>query len=215
MAFRTNKAIYYHILKTGGTWVREAMLASTDSFKSLKRFGGRKKFGLAGAHVVPDHIEKRYDVDDLFSFAFVRNPLDWYKSFWAQRDDEGIKYREKADRSGNMFPLDVLWARRFQRFIFKILTIYPNGFLTELYKLYVGEDGKRLDFVGRQENLRSDLITALTLAGEKFDAKKIMNLERVNVSASKDKYKNAFTLDKGLEKELLKNEKWILDTFYK
>ncbi len=80
----------------------------------------------------------------------------------------------------------------------------------------MGKDGKALDFIGKQENLREDLIRALTLAGETFDKKKIMKVKRVNISSGSIFFtkNNLLDINDHLAKELDENEKWIIDTFY-
>jgi hypothetical protein len=164
-------------------------------------------FWLKREHTIPNDV-KDIDKKGLFSFAFVRKPLAWYRSYWAHRNRKGYVLIPK-------FPLDFLWDSSFENFITNVLKTYPYGFLTDIYKCYVGEDGKALSFVGKQENLREDLIKALTLAGEKFDKQVINTLKKFNTTPLEKGHDKLFDIDEGIEQNLVKKEKWIMNTFYK
>jgi len=224
MAFRTDKVIFYHIPKTGGRWVKAAMIYAGVPYRRAKYYYGTDRkppkelvkahaLRLKREHETPLGVLNE-DKDKLFSFTFVRRPLTWYKSFWAHRMlADGIEGRM---RMTNSFPLDWIWDGNFEKFIANVLRKYPDGFLTDVFRLYVGKDGKALDFIGKQENLREDLIRALTLAGETFDKKKIMKVKRVNISSGSIFFtkNNLLDINDHLAKELDENEKWIIDTFY-
>lgn len=113
------------------------------------------------------------------------------------------------------FPPDQVWDDDFQTFVLKLIEQHPNGFITRLYQCYVGQDCNEVDFIGRQENLRPDLITALETASESFDSGVIQTLHRYNVSASGRKLKTMCVLDSRTEQLVLDTEKWVLDTFYR
>ncbi len=201
MGFKTKKSIFYHIPKTGGIFVKEAMRHSGAVYDRTRRiYRATHKFGLKREHTIPDDV-KDIDKEGRFSFAFVRKPFEWYRSFWAHRNREGFVLVPK-------FPLDFLWDKNFETFITNVIKTYPDGFLTDIYKCYVGEDGKALDFVGRQENLREDLIKALTLAGEEFNEKRIRTIKKFNTTASEE------VLNERIKQVLMEKEKWITDTFY-
>ena len=78
MGATTPKTIFFHLPRTGGTWVEA----------SLKRaFGGRYDKVCVdagwdleenGIHISPRKLAKV----NKFSFTFVRHPLAWYKSFY-------------------------------------------------------------------------------------------------------------------------------------
>lgn len=212
MAFRTNKTIFYHIPKTGGIWVRKALKLSVG--KCVKMHGHpNQKFNLTGGHAAP-LIIKNVNVDNprVFSFAFVRNPLTWYQSFWAHRMLKKVKLQKN---NSHAFPLDKLLDRDFERFIFRVLKKYPKGFVTELFQCYVGKDGKALNSVGKQENLTKDLIKVLRLAGEKFDQQIMKNLERKNTAASRKEFDGQLKISENYHRQLMNQERWVLDTFYK
>jgi len=205
MAFRTKRTIFYHIPKTGGQWVKKAILESTGG---LERVPGKyitdevKSLRLLGSHQIPATV--RHD-ESLFSFAFVRHPLSWYRSFWASR------FEDSLDKP---FLISWLWDKNPEEFIRNVIRKYPRGFLTKVYRYYVGKDCNRLDFVGRQEYLADDLILALKLGRENFDEDKIKKLERINIAGTKSKYRDSFKISIAVEKSLLDSERWIINNYY-
>ncbi len=169
MALILPHSIFFHIPKTGGTWVREAI----------------KRAGIPTLEIGDWHYEL-YDlhqwcaqislspavVQQKFTFAFVRNPLDWYPSYWAFRQTHGWPKGELTPcRSNN-----------FEQFMWNVIWRFP-GYLSNLYTRYLGPLPGVLNFVGRREILGEDLITALTLAGEQFDLDAIRSTPPANVGA--------------------------------
>lgn len=212
MAFRTNKCIFYHIPKTGGMWVREALEQSVPSFSRVKEYQSRHKYGLVRGHKTPKMVLSG-DINNkkLYSFTFVRHPYSWYKSYWAYR----IVYGSDLQIPGKIvdFPLEPLWCEDFEKFTKAVLRAYPDGILSKIYQCYVGKDGLALDFIGKQENLVDDLILALTLAEEDFDADKIKNTNKVNLSGSMQRFSDVKLTEK-TKRRLMETESWILKTFY-
>lgn len=208
MALKTKKSIFYHIPKTGGTWVRKVM--SLNKMGERETLGtGSHPLGLERKHTTPEFTSDE-DKEGLFSYAFVRNPLGWYKSFWNFRmDREGGPLVRKA-QVYNKFIIDECWDDDFNKFIDNVIERVPNGFVTQLYKYYLGEDGNDLDFVGRQETLNKDLLIALKLAGEEVDESIINGLKPRNTSAMYCEEIKQETFFK-----ILEVEKWVMNKFYK
>lgn len=208
MIAKSDKFIFYHIPKTGGVWVYEAIKQAGIKTKKPHRSGFKNCLNLYAHHAIPDGISKDLnDKKNLFSFCFVRKPLGWFQSFWC--------YRKKHRRIKNKgVTLNDLWVDDYEEFISRVIEKYPEGFLTKMYKYYVGENLKKVDFIGRQENLKNDLIKALTLAGESFNKKAINNLGRMNVSGGYKKYGRLARLSGKTAGKILKIEKWVLNNFY-
>lgn len=209
MALKTKKSIFYHIPKTGGRFV-EKCISLIDTEK-VARFiwyvdgiHATHPFGLFKKHTVPADIREE-DKKGLFAYTFVRHPVSWYKSFFSFRVKGGGQKKMGRDQVPDLrFPLDRYWDSNFDKFMKNVLRAFPKGFLTRLYQYYVGE----MDFIGRMENLREDLIRALILAREDFDKDVILNLRRQNTSNSD------FDVDKNLERKILSNERWVMNSFY-
>jgi len=229
MAIKTNKSIFYHIPKTGGSWVTNVMrrsLSKTNNFKferpplylgieENEYWGYRLSeiLGMRKAHTTQWATSKE-NKDGLFSFAFVREPISWYKSWWINRLND--KTYKKVGQDWRDFLLDFAWDYNFERFVINSIKMFPTGALTTIYKCFLGKDGNALNFVGKQENLREDLIEALTLAGEDFDENLVRKLGRINPAKKLPgfNYERALRLGAKLEGELRKREGWIIKTFY-
>jgi hypothetical protein len=87
---------------------------------------------------------------------------------------------------------------------------FPEGFVTRLYQFYIGRDGKKLDFVGKQENSADDLVEALNRSGTQFNERLLREMPKVNVSPKKVKPK----MPKDLRERVLEAEKWVISNYY-
>jgi hypothetical protein len=150
---------FLHVPKTGGTWAIRAMEAAGVSVSDV------------GAHADLDTIRP---YGDLFRFAFVREPLSWYRSFWSHRhtfhdwDEDGY--------------LDQVGRAPFEDFLNDAMARYP-GYLVGLFELFTGPVGAEIEFVGRYESLVDDLVEALRRAGQSFDEDALRNYPAWNVSS--------------------------------
>ncbi len=108
--------------------------------------------------------------------AFVRDPVTWYASYWARRQERGWRPRYALDRECN--------SASFDEFVRKSVTIFP-GFLGHVYNRYVGTPARPISFIGRQESLSDDLADALRLAGEEFDEARLRAVRPTNISSSR------------------------------
>ena len=225
MALALPHSIFYHIPKTGGTWVRrviaETSIPSNEivershfiKFRKLcqekpsknpfKRNAvptlptGVSTWLLASIeHVTPHFVE----ANGRFQFAFVRHPLSLYQSFWRYKMTEGWDMHNALESK--------VARNTFAGFVEAMLTEEP-GWLSKKYRSYttVGtrKDPQDIDFIGKQEHLVEDLITALTLAGEEFDPAIIRNHPPVNVTRKKRSEKD-YALSSELQKKFRKIE---------
>jgi len=149
-----HKCIFVHIPKTGGSSVttilkRDSLLSSKHEIISPKEQGATLKelIGLAGK-----------DVDEYFSFCFVRNPWDRFVSAYhyvIQRRPEltAVSAHDNFTdftRSIGEDPAKYLSIRYFR----------PQWSFLE-----AGDTGRQIDFVGRFENFSVDLKYALNKIG--------------------------------------------------
>ena len=204
MAILTDRFILYHIPKTGGTWGKVALKNAGVEYRYTKTMKGEHPFNLKRAHSTPDNVPAKAKEGRL-GITFVREPEAWYRSYWAFRSRKGARRDEK-------FPADGLWSDDFDQFVNNILDAYPQGFVTTLYQYYTGAECEKVDFVGRQEYLLSDLIHALDAAGESFDEGKLAMTPRRN--ASPNKWKEAAVLTPETQQRIRECEHWVLETFY-
>lgn len=181
---------FLHIPKTGGTWVREAIKLS----------------GLQYEEII---IEENHHPDlsqcpclDKYKFAFVRNPIDVYRSYWQYKMGNGWDIRSPIDKS--------CCSANFHEFVENVLQKYP-GICSRRFEAFVGPEGSEIEYIGRYENLLEDLITALHAAGEEFDEDAIRRCPPKNVS---DKDRFPAYLGPELEAKIRASEKDSFKRFF-
>lgn len=196
MSLVLKKGIFYHVPKTGGQWVRSFLKDNgMADFVYREENKPRGVLNLTKEHISPLHANKSV-VGTRPSFAFIRNPVTWYQSFWRYKESNkgwDEPYLEYADNS-------------FNGFMEKIMNITP-GFLTRIYKEFDG-----VDFLGKQENLENDIVSILLATGD-IDDKNIESLVYplpTNVTA-----KNYLVdYDPKVLERMKKLEKWIFEKYY-
>ena len=204
MAVTTGKAIIYHIPKCGGTWVKVALEEAGLDYKPARNLKGPQPFNLKIAHATPDVVVPSTKKGRL-GITFVREPIAWYTSYWSFRSRKGARRDDK-------FPADGLWSDNFDEFVNNILDAFPGGFVTELYQYYVGEDLNKVDFIGRQETLIDDLVDALEMAGESFEAGMLRATPPQNQSLNI--WKRQCVLRDDTLKRIHDAESWVYEKFY-
>ncbi len=155
-----SNSVFFQVPKTGGTWAWKALTNAGVKFTLCHDKGG--------AH-------NRYIQENLTgkkSFAFVRRPMGFYKSYWC--------YRTENKKAKNWYLEDYCWSENFEEYLCNILEKqYP--YVTQFYKSYLGEP-QAIDYIGRQENLTEDLIAILEILNEDFDEQKLRDTPKENVS---------------------------------
>lgn len=165
MALLTEKILFIHRPRTGGTWIRQAITAPRTEC-------GHFHSNLNDEEVVA-MLSRR------FSFSFVRNPVTWYPSRWSSPH-----HRARVKDGSRLAPQDIQNKEEehdFGAWLTRMLRDFPHHY-TFTCKHFFGKDYTTLDFVGKYENLAGDLITALTAAGEKFNQTAILTLPKINAS---------------------------------
>ncbi|MCE0497084.1 MAG: sulfotransferase family protein [Methylacidiphilales bacterium] len=187
-----NNAVFLHVPKTGGTWVAELLkhlgLVKTPVGGSRTDF--ERLFWYDRFHrdekVFRNLIRRRlgwlpHINPGCFKFCFVREPLSWYVSWW--RFMECRKWRSQGDEKNpyHKSPVEMLnglGSHDFNTFVDNVNRKRP-GFVTEMYGWYARPS---VAFVGKQENLRRDLLEALSLMRMKTDVAEIETFPEMNVS---------------------------------
>lgn len=143
---------FLHLPKTGGTWISECL----------------DYLGVESEEIDPEHEIKGghtgyyYKREPGFSFSFIRNPFDWYKSLF--------KFNK-----GSEMRLD--WEREDINKFVRDMTASGHS-LFEISKYFFGQDYE-VSFIGRYENLHEDLINALNFGMEiNLDVEKIMKYSK-------------------------------------
>jgi len=180
---------FLHVAKTGGSWVKKAIIASGIEYEEYS-IDGNPHIGLSEC-----------PVKDKFKFAFVRHPVDLYRSYWQ------FKMTNEWDVN-NQLDMDCK-SDDFNDFIRNVLNKYPRCYGDSLID-FVGDRENEIEFIGKYENLAEDLITALKYAQEVFNEASIRNLPPYNVS---DKTRFPAKYTKELEAEVRQIEINVIERF--
>ncbi len=194
-----------HIPKTGGTWVTEVLGVAGVPNKYLWRRSQPPGPSIGTYRAVsPAHADlaATSDYGDRYTFAFVRHPLDWWRSFWAFR----MRMGWQRDH-----PIDALASSPdFDEFIRRVVE-HLDGHLAKRFSTYIGPPEAPISFIGRFESLVDDLVRALTAAGERFDEAELRAHPPSNVN-DYDRFPAAF--DPELAHRLAQSEHLLIERFY-
>lgn len=167
MALILPHSVFLHVPKTGGMWCRAAI-----SRAGIPHFESGWKHESPAFRVHHPLDRNRTIAGNRFLFAFVRDPADWWRSFWGFRMRHGWGHHPVDDSCR---------ADRFAEFMANVVQRLP-GWCGSMYGQFVGPRHRPIHFVGRFENLVNDLIEALRLAGERFDEHAIRGTPPQNVN---------------------------------
>lgn len=185
-----DKFIFIHLQKTGGTFI-EKFLWKTLGQNKVKRVWPQH----GGVSVIKNKIDKR------FTFGVVRNPWDWYVSWWASRREVFDSLFPKIFTSENRQSFE-----KFLKFVMNenfgkqhdlngaIMQKKDIGAYTYRYlKCFCDSEGNNLlNRVIRTETLREDLNSLLDLTDAQ--RKYLYSMHKRNDSSHKS-YKEYYTED--------------------
>ena len=142
-----------HVPKAGGSFVQRVMLRH-----------------LGGQLIYPKHASfRRSHIDDppTIRVFVVRDPVSWYRSYWAfahasLRDPRAWPVWEGGNPGHPTQPLDRRCGHpNFAQFVRRALAEFPNGFLRSVYCDFLNGSTHVL----RLEHLREDMETLLEIVG--------------------------------------------------
>ncbi len=174
--------MFLHPPKTGGNWVKAAIKYCEIP---IREEGDR--------HAIIERADK-------FVFTFVRHPASWYVSRFRCPWHRG---RIREGRAKDVDCLTPEEAADFHVWLNRVLVEHP-GYVSHIYNRYT----EKADFVGKQENLKEDLIQALKLAGEDVKPMRIRKAHPVHVSKINVPLYNEALLNKVLKGEAEAIEKF-------
>lgn len=189
-SFVTAEFRFLHVAKTGGIWASQAMLAAGIVPRPDAELGFHAD------------LEQTAVFDDLFTIAFVRHPLAWWRSYWAHRMQYGWVADHHVDR--------VAASDRFDEFVRAVIDHRPET-AGAIFERYVGPAQRPIEFVGYHEHLVADLERALRYGGARYDAHALRAEKPINV-ADYDSYPARYT--RALACELARAERRAIERFY-
>lgn len=143
MALALPHSVFFHIGRTAGYFVREAVHAMGIPNVEVGEF-----------HDPPSRAPLADETQKVF-FCFVRHPLRWLRSYWALRTNWGW------DEATRGYGLD---QARFADFLEAVIERFPTGLASNTFAPFIAGCHE----VGRSECVREDLLRILKLAGERF-----------------------------------------------
>lgn len=166
----TDKIVFLHIPKAGGTWVHNILMNLNI---------GAYNIGHRHEHF-PSLLSQypRRFFEDRLCFTIVRHPIFWYQSRWAFRIKNGWQ---------PMHPLD--WncaSNSFPQFVDNMINYMPNGWCNDEYSRYIDTEPNLINFVGRCETLIDDFLYVMKKAGYNIDEQFVRNYPPANTSNSKN-----------------------------
>ncbi len=208
-----NGSIFLHIPKTGGNWVREILtkLDLVDKEIGHKHADvDRVLYDRAINLSFSDFLKKKFNFKSSkeyqypFIFCFVRHPLKWYESWFKYMSQPKREWRDWPSRVGDFdwHPNSLIngaGSNNFNQFLKNVLKTYP-GYVSHLYGFYTKRE---ISYIGRQENLRNDLVDILNRMQIKCNKDLIFNYKRVGVSP---KPKIPITWDNELKHKVIQVE---------
>lgn len=225
MAILLENSLFLHVPKTGGSWVREALRSNPSYLEithpnysvHLELTNVRKLLG--GDTIPPGYVfhdaascevslslaEERLarfrSGEQLFTFAFVRHPAAWWPSFWRFRTTTHWEMQHAVD--------SICRADDLDQFVRNVLREIP-GWCSTMYEKFVGSSEEPICFVGHQESLVDDLLTALKTADETINEQAIRSTAAQNVTSGKTNG----NLDPFLKGRLFEAERRAIERFY-
>lgn len=169
-------SVYFHIPKTGGTWVSSALMAS-----------GLASMTVGAKHFIPSQTPEA--IKGRRTFAFVRHPIWWYRSMWSFMMSDSLvnRFRQatvQREQDGPSF-FSINMVAEFPKFLENVIRNTP-GYLSSFYELYL--DNPKIEFIGRTETLVDDLVFILKQIGERFDENSLRKTTMRNCSQLKPDY---------------------------
>lgn len=210
-----NSSVFLHIPKCSGWWIRDAIKACGishvefgDIHSTLPELLREYHIRIRGNNLDNLWCRNLLDFDKRFLFMFVRHPLTWYQSRWVFRLKRGWESNHQLDFN--------CASNDFHAFVENAIKYKSNGWVTHEFLNFIDTTPRPVDFIGRVEYLRDDLIFALRAAGETFDESIIRTLEPVNdsnIGGFPSKYWATYTPE--LVRKVLAADSEIINRYYR
>jgi hypothetical protein len=189
-----HRRVFLHVPKTGGTWVREV----------FNRIG---VYTEERGHQHDNYEQSKELRRRFLRFTVLRNPWDWYASYWA--------HRCKEQWTPIWLIIDnACWSYSFPNFLSMVTTYHP-GFLTKLYDSYAPELDELLPpiEVFKTRTLTKDFLTYLDNMQIPFDPSEVRELGKVNAIAHTRNLRRAVRYTSSLVERVEKSERDVIEKY--
>lgn len=194
MALVTDKIVFTHLPKCGGTFVRYVFQQLNIRFHEVGEF-----------HCPYFRIKNKLD-PQLVSVISIRHPLTWYQSRWYHR----MRLGWVPDAEEDWFSA----SNNFNKFVENMGEFDPNGRLSTLIKSFNDGPSGKADHIIRQENLNCELLEVLNLYYD-FNIDFYKSLQNQNVSGDETRSSwDVAVYDEDIKRRMLSREKYVINTYY-
>jgi len=200
------KVGFLHIPRTGGTWVE---MASRHLGTRVRYWCQKDPKSLPVNHrlLCHPHIQRAQ-----WRFAFVRHPIDYYKSAWkwiVTSQPKPMKYTWKWHPHMTAARIYVP-GMPFAEWLSELLDAEPC-WCTRLFESYVGPPGGEfVQFIGRTRTLVEDFVTVVRRMG--FDDEDI--IEAVRTTPPANAISMAADMPNDLRERVLREDRSIIARFW-
>jgi len=160
------KALFLHVPKTGGLFVQN--------------FVKGKQVGYRHSHI---NLVGTVAYSDIFKFCFIREPDEWYRSYWQMKmkfKQPWFHYEPKSLFHPNWQIDPSCGSNDLNEFVRNCAE--KKGYLVRMYRQYIAMQGAYVNFVGRTKTLKTDLMTVLDYVGIQYNKNRLRNLPKLNES---------------------------------
>ena len=217
-----NGAVFLHIPKTGGSWVRAVCQKQGLAIGQFGHMHANYEHAARYWIQYPDHYAslavrtmniRPVRIGDAFVFCLVRHPLSWIESWWNYNNRRGWpRFSQGQSRMRRWHPTAELERYRplpdagFDGFLRFVIDETP-AFVS---RMYAGYAPPHVAFVGKFENIVADVTTALDRAGMRVDRGVLDAIAPVNVSSRRD---SAPVWPEDLRRKIVELEAPALDAY--
>lgn len=214
-----NKLLFIHVRKTGGSYLR-AVLANNNI--NTENFGTPDQW-FYYQHFTINQIHKEFPQKQwLESFAYVREPMQWIRSYWAwAMKSNYLSKKDKIEAARNHWLYDCM-SENFIQFLEGYLSnhrgkaseflLNPLGYE---YDMATGElKGKQVvDHVFKYEYLLQELMSLMRKKSIVIDPATLFTTPKRREAAA-NMYLMNTSIPSTLAKELITTEKHVYSLFY-
>jgi len=169
------RALFLHVPRTGGTWIKEAMFRARIPMDKWKKVCPRYR---PYKHtILPHYFQDRLSQVD-YIFTCVRHPFDYYVSIWRfttrcviNRPEEMRHRVLDVNDLAAISEAEIRWKPNFDEWLDEMLEEEP-GWVTRWFERYVGPDrGEFCHYIGRTETLEQDFLAVMKILGYEDQAR--------------------------------------------
>jgi len=205
-----SKALFLHLPRTGGTWVKRAVMLCGIEHELLRMTPRYRR-----KHALLAWYPAKFLADVDFVFSTVRHPVSYYESRWRYATRHRPPYSRKRvpDTRRSPWEPDKYYQPDFGEWARYMVENRPC-WVTRLYEQFVGpEHGEFCQFICHTETLTDDFCRVMSLLGYGSEVEE-SRVELPKLYRSANKSKIVATWPEGLQERVAHDERLTIERFY-